>query len=337
MNRPISRLLHDPKLRDEVFDNLSRIWPATASSLKELNRRASRFGRSFQMDVASIATSLEQQGLTKSGFQPDFLERGGIHLEAIIRRAARPVFYVQDNSYADPPSEFWCERLAANRQLIESMVLSVGRVELKNHETFDWNGTAWLVRDDVIVTNAHVAKLFASRSGAAWVFRQNVRSKTVTPRIDFREEYQRPDEMEIEISEILFIEDGSGPDIALLRGVRRAGIGKPIPLATSVDPNLEVITIGFPKEDSSVPDAELVTAIFDDVYNVKRISPGIVGTVVDTYLTHDCTTLGGSSGSVVANFRTGEAVGLHFGGNHFEDNYAVPATAVSRLLNQLGL
>ena len=41
---------------------------------------------------------------------------------------------------------------------------------------------------------------------------------------------------------------------------------------------------------------------------------------------HDCSTLGGNSGSVVLSLETGEAVGLHFAGRFLEANFAVPST-----------
>ena len=42
-------------------------------------------------------------------------------------------------------------------------------------------------------------------------------------------------------------------------------------------------------------------------------------------ITHDCSTLGGNSGSVLLDLQTGEAVGLHFAGLYLQDNFAVPA------------
>jgi endonuclease G len=46
--------------------------------------------------------------------------------------------------------------------------------------------------------------------------------------------------------------------------------------------------------------------------------------------THDCSTLGGNSGSAVIDLDTGEVLALHFGGLYHEKNYCVPAYELSR-------
>src|SRR6185503_4399617 len=48
--------------------------------------------------------------------------------------------------------------------------------------------------------------------------------------------------------------------------------------------------------------------------------------------THDCTTLGGNSGSVVLDMQTGKAVALHFAGLYMIENYAVPASMIHSYL-----
>src|SRR5262249_34036669 len=48
---------------------------------------------------------------------------------------------------------------------------------------------------------------------------------------------------------------------------------------------------------------------------------------------HDCTTLGGNSGSVVLDLASGEAVGLHFAGLYQETNYAVQASLLAEYVS----
>ena len=57
------------------------------------------------------------------------------------------------------------------------------------------------------------------------------------------------------------------------------------------------------------------------------VSPGWV-------FTHDATTLGGNSGSVVVDLATGNAVGLHFGGFEGDRNDGVKANVVASLVAQ---
>ena len=93
--------------------------------------------------------------------------------------------------------------------------------------------------------------------------------------------------------------------------------------------------IGYPARDSRVPDAQLMQSIFGDVYDKKRLAPGQVTEAQPDVLLHDCSTLGGNSGSVVLDLATGEAVGLHFAGRFLEANYAVPAAVVAARLEQV--
>ena len=64
--------------------------------------------------------------------------------------------------------------------------------------------------------------------------------------------------------------------------------------------------------------------IFGKTYNKKRLAPGGITEVKSTLLLHNCTTLGGNSGSAVVDLDSGEALGLHFSGSFLATNYAVP-------------
>jgi V8-like Glu-specific endopeptidase len=66
--------------------------------------------------------------------------------------------------------------------------------------------------------------------------------------------------------------------------------------------------------------------IFSEIYNVKRLQPGEISgeTVKDFEIFHDCSTLGGNSGSPVIDLETHRVIGLHFGGRYMEKNHAIP-------------
>src|SRR5207302_83693 len=82
-----------------------------------------------------------------------------------------------------------------------------------------------------------------------------------------------------------------------------------------------------------IPDEQIMETYFGGVYDVKRLAPGLVMEGGDrTEIRHDCTTLGGNSGSAVVDLNTGKAVGLHFAGLYRVANYAVPATVVRERL-----
>jgi hypothetical protein len=85
----------------------------------------------------------------------------------------------------------------------------------------------------------------------------------------------------------------------------------------------EVYVIGYPASDSRRNDPDEMRRIFDNIYNVKRLQPGEVKRVARREFEHDCSTLGGNSGSCVIDLESHEVLGLHFSGRYLEANKAV--------------
>ncbi|WP_373696481.1 MULTISPECIES: hypothetical protein [Rhizobium] len=111
-----------------------------------------------------------------------------------------------------------------------------------------------------------------------------------------------------------------------------AKLASAIPLAAKPSISQGVAVIGHPAFDRRIPDVNLMEDIYGKIYNKKRLAPGAVTAVRDGKLLRNCTTLGGSSGSCVLDFASGEAFGLHFSGRFITTNYAVPADTVRNLL-----
>lgn len=256
-------------------------------------------------------------------------------MEAIILSVGRPVLFVRKNTFEIPTSDTWTERLRASQNVLETVIPAIGRIEVSRHDELDWVGTGWLVREDVIVTNRHVAVEFGMRSGQGFTFRKNLSGRVIKSSIDFREEHLLPEEeAEFAISEVLYIEDEPGPDVAFLRLTEKAE-RTPIALADTVQPNTDVAVIGYPARDGRRNPGPDMARIFGDVYDVKRLAPGSLTKVDANYAYHDCTTLGGNSGSAVIDLATGRALGLHFSGSFKKTNYAVPAPVVKKLLDSI--
>jgi S1-C subfamily serine protease len=260
----------------------------------------------------------------------------GFDIEAIIMEIGRPALFVKNDTFAIPDSDIWTNRLESNRTALEGAISSVGRIELKNHPRLDWVGTGWVVRENVVVTNRHVAEEFSIRDGAKLLkFRRNHENKEIGARIDLREEYMQPDEVEFRVVKVLYIEEPEGPDIAFLEvEFTGSNVPKPIKLSSAAVPGLDVAVIGFPAWDGKRNDPTVMRRLFNDIYGVKRLQPGKVVTVESGHFSHDCTTLGGNSGSPVIDISTGEAVGLHFAGSYLKENLAVPAGIIK---DRLGL
>ncbi|MEO1159714.1 MAG: phospholipase D-like domain-containing protein, partial [Pseudomonadota bacterium] len=81
-----------------------------------------------------------------------------------------------------------------------------------------------------------------------------------------------------------------------------------------------------------IRDQDLMDRIYGKTYDIKRIAPGLMDDDSRGWATHDCTTLGGKSGSPVIDVGTGKVVALHFAGLYLIENYAVPVSTIKQYL-----
>lgn len=258
----------------------------------------------------------------------------------IVLRVGRPVLAIVDGAaqldFKDSESEVWRSRLQTSSAQLQRAAGAVGRINLKGRPGVPYVGTGWLVDKDTIATNRHVALEFGHHGRDGFTFTQAGDPSDVS--IDFLEEAGRRERLAFPIVEILHIEGDDGPDLALLRVGESRGkaLAAPIPLSTAApSAKQQVAVIGYPAKDSRAPDAQLVQSIFGNVFDKKRLAPGQLTDAKADVLLHDCSTLGGNSGSVVLDLQTGQAVGLHFAGQFLKTNYAVPAALVAERVDQV--
>jgi len=256
--------------------------------------------------------------------------------EAIILKEGRPVLFVRDGVVEKASLKVVEERISKVRKALVKPIGSVGRIELTDHDTYEWCGTGWRVDEDYIITNRHVANIFAQRQGTVFKYRLNQGGKQVRARVDFREEFKGVESEEFGIAEIVWIADDNDatPDMAVLKIRKDSGLPAPLTLATrDATAKQQIGVVGYPAKDSR-NNAGVMAGIFQEIYDVKRFAPGeVVRPGADTwYLTHDASTLGGNSGSAVLDLATRQVVGLHFGGSYLKTNYAVKASAIKKIL-----
>ena len=272
-----------------------------------------------------VADGIEGLSKVADGREQDLTPEEEFGLEAIVLLEGRPAILVQQGDFLQPPSE-WAH-LADRRAEVRDVIARVGRVEVDGHLDFDWIGTGFLVGASTLMTNRHVAVEFSRREGAdRWTFKQGMRS-----RLDFREELGSTTPLEFEITEVIGIHDDH--DLALLRIGDSLQDGDPLPSPLEVagrEPadllEREVYVVGYPAWDGRRNEPEPMRRIFMDIFNVKRLQPGkaVAFTPERATVQHDCSTLGGKSGSPVVDLDTHQVVGLHFGGRYGVGNYAVP-------------
>lgn len=289
--------------------------------------------------VGTVAESTVTEVFTGTErFDP--VSTGPFVAEAIIiaDKVLRPSLLVRNNTFEQPQSGFWRTRLNAHAPKLEQALRSVGRLELRGHPTFPFVGTAWVVGDHVAVTNRHVASVFAAKKGSSFPILKAPGGGTLKALIDFREEFEITQSAEIEIEKVLFISpDGdSNPDVAVVQLRKGGAVPPPIELSDkSVKKGLAVAVIGYPANDPRNP-AAAIADIFGRIFEVKRLAPGLVsGNPRGFLLNHDASTLGGNSGSCMVDIESGQAVGLHFAGRFRENNFAVQASELKKILSRL--
>ncbi len=247
-----------------------------------------------------------------------------IGLEAIVHIEARPAILIQDGRFFPPPVEW--QVLEQVRDPIELTFTSVGRIELTGHSAYDWVGTGFLVAENVIMTNRHVAQIFCKRGCLGrWDF-----APEMTAHIDYVEELGSLASAEFSLTSVIGVHQDFDLALFTAEPISSTGTNLPEPLPVSSEPPSDLIggtvyCVGYPAWDGRRNDPEVMRKIFSNIFNVKRLQPGktISYRQTNKIFMHDCSTLGGNSGSCVIDLETNQVIGLHFGGRYLQGNSAV--------------
>jgi endonuclease G len=317
---------------------------------RDLIRRAAERGnpifRELGLTPDDVATAFSSPGSSLESAQPPMF------LEAIVRMAGRPPLVVRNDkvegkaSLIEDPSdrEAFPHDIADKITAVERFLPSVGRVEFVNHPK-SWGGTAWVLPSDgndlLIVTNRHVAVevarrthrgdgvfIFAPTSNARYGARFNTAEEPGLPADPARRH---------QIEAFTYMADDLQADVAIARLRLPAApslLPLKIPLAdTDPDRDELVAVVGYPAADPYRNDPTTMERYFRNLYDVKRFSPcRVTAAATGEVLSHDCTTLGGNSGSPVISLERSAVVGLHFAGQYGVANSAVRASTLRALM-----
>jgi len=254
-------------------------------------------------------------------------------LEAIVNEEIRPVIDIAGTSYAEVEHPLWQSlNVAVTRSTIEGRLPSIGRVELTGGGV-PYVGTGFVVGEGLLMTNRHVAQAFATGLGVRNLkFKPDLRSG-----LNFGHAPLSDPSATLEISAVVMIHPYW--DMALLRVKGLPAQCKPLTLAVEDARDLsgqEICVVGYPAFDPRNP-ASVQNQLFNDKYGTKRLQPGELkgavsvasfGKMVNA-AGHDCSTLGGNSGSCVIDLASGNVLALHFGGAYHKVNYGVPASELA--------
>ncbi len=260
--------------------------------------------------------------LQNAGDRPTPRELAALELMLRMMRPAPKILKAGVGKLTEPEFQQAFPGWAAFRDFFAPLGASIGRIDTGKTPA----GTGFLIAPDVLVTNRHVLEKISMGTraleegqavvGFRWLADDFEDPQPITGVIAFDDEF----------------------DIALLRVKPQVG-RTPLKLAAAAPKReQQVVVIGHPYDDP-VNNPMFTRTIFGSDWGIKRAAPGEVVSVsapAPTIAGHDCSTLGGNSGSPVLALETGEVVGLHFGGSFLWRNEAVTSTALASFVSKHG-
>jgi hypothetical protein len=246
-------------------------------------------------------------------------------LETVLLLYGRPALLVSEGRLASVPA-FW-NLLEDQREEIELMQRGVGRIEMLGHPEYDWAGTGFLVSENVLLTTRRIAETFVENKNGNWQFRPGISTW-----MDYRSEYQGVSNAGFRVRNVIGVHDVY--DVALLEVEPPQINGSapaPLPIAAEPPRNLEgrpVYLIGYPIREARRNEPETIARIFRDVYNVKRVQPGVLRGSFRfaeiQLLRHDCAPLGQTTGSPLVDLETQQVVGVQLTSRYLDTATAIP-------------
>jgi hypothetical protein len=274
-------------------------------------------------------------------------------LEAIIEVTGRPAIRYSNGQIQNPnnlgENERWKVLVVTARHKINDASAAVGRIMITGAAGLAENiGTGWRIGNDLVVTNRHVAQLLAVDPNAP--IRDLTLDTAKGPLIDFSATDDSDESKNFGLAAITYCAEEPFVDVAILRTSGVTGlpdsleldwnaqsVGRDIPGPNGVGPTFkgkEVYVVGHPFRQRR---SQAVATVFGTADGLKRWSPGLVLRVPadQPTLQHDCSTLGGNSGSCVFSAGVHKVVGIHMGGVEVDEvtdrGLANVAIALSRL------
>lgn len=197
-------------------------------------------------------------------------------------------------------------------------------------------GTAFVVRQDSMVTNRHVVQHFAQQSdGSQWVLQPGLSARVEFPGLYDGCTKTRP--TVVRTVTAVFVHPTQ--DIAILR-FKEAGLPTALSLRPEQSVDDVVAVIGYPMRDYNVP-RDTQNMVFkgprgDVPFGVRRIQPGHVTLREQPNVWRtDASSLNGNSGSPVVRMADGTVVGIHVGGYPGGENLFIDSVEINTLLTAI--
>jgi hypothetical protein len=285
------------------------------------------------------------EALGRGATDDQITARDALALESVLRVRGRPALRIEGDTIEPiddtkhPGSGMWRRYLDDFEDNVLFAAAATGAVVVSDPYSAPpepWvQGSAWLVREDLVVTNRHV--LFPPLGGMRLARRllqpTAARLKSdLSVTIDFAFDSGAARNGRYAVEGVEFVAEERDPvDVAILK-VRRIGDLRPLPLSLAPgDFDQDYLYVmGHPGRMENVPDD--VRAVFGDPDERKRASFGELMNADPRWpgeLTYDASTIGGFSGGCVLGFHAREVIGLHYYGDPLNGNRAVSAVTLA--------
>jgi endonuclease G len=336
LQRKLGKIVSSPNL-----DSLAHSRAVRAS---EASLEGSRVDSAERVATRQASAEMEASALRKlaNGDFDDLSRRERMNLEAIVEEDGRPVVFVIEDQFDTLPSPWTHLNTEPVRTRINSVMPSIGRIEDISGGIPQHIGTGFVVGQNLIMTNRHVAEAFVRGVG-------RVRNQlSFVPGIDSAIDFRRENELDpndlstsLRLTDVVMVHPYW--DMALFRVDGLSIASRALKLSVRAPEDLigrEIVAVGYPGRgnDRSRRAVQLERKVFGTTFGVKRLAPGEIEVrekiesfdYVVPAMTHDSSTLAGNSGSAIIDVGTGEVVGLHFAGITLKANYSVPLFELAR-------
>lgn len=311
--------------------------------------RAAIAGRDEAAEVTAIATALVERARTvmtalESGASTGSIDLAdAVALESVIRTRGRPALRILGDeveslsSDKHPGSGFWRPLLNDHEAQLAQVANVTGAVMARDKLTGapPWvQGTAWLIKPDLAITNRHV--VFPPSPGVRLAKRQPAKATEARIKddfelvLDFAFDDGPARNIQRLVTGIPYVAEERDPvDVAILQLAPAASVASPLELALAPNVARQLYVIGHPGPIPDVPDK--VLAVFGTPNGRKRVCFGELmpaDTVGPGEFGHDASTIGGFSGSCVLAFTSSSVVALHYYGDPLRGNRAITAATL---------
>jgi endonuclease G, mitochondrial len=191
-------------------------------------------------------------------------------LEAIIIPDKRPAVDIVKGDYRIVHPDWQSFEEVATKSTIKGTFSSIGRIEVIGFPGLPYGGTGFVVGDNLVMTNRHVAGLFANGVGRDGLMFMPGRAS----KVDFEYDPDSDQKQLLGVRSVKMIHPYW--DMALLEVDGLKDGHQPLALLIHSDDQFvgqNIAVVGYPAFDPRNP-ADVQNRVFGGKYNVKRLLPG---------------------------------------------------------------